>query len=388
MARSPQADRLSGIGTSIFSEITALAVQHGAVNLGQGFPDFAAPAFVKEAAARHIREDRNQYAASPGVPRLRRALADDWRRRHPEAPVGDPDAEITVAAGATELLHDALLAVVNPGDEVVLFEPAYDAYGPDIAMAGGIPRYVRLQGPGFTFDPARLAAAFGPRTRALILNSPHNPTGKIFSREELESVAQLCRAHDVLVISDEVYAEIYLDAAPTAIATLPGMRQRTITIESMGKTYSVTGWKVGWAYAAAPLSAALRAVHQFVTFTNGAPFQEALADVLPQAAREGFHDELRAAYRRRRDRLAEILRGSGLEPLPVDGAYFLLADVGRHAATDVEFCKRLITDVGVAAIPTSVFYEDPGSAPALARFCFAKSDATLDAAAERLLRLR
>jgi len=388
MAPTAAATRLDGIGTSIFSEITALAVQHGAVNLGQGFPDFAAPAFVKEAAARHIREDRNQYAASPGVPRLRRALADDWRRRHPEAPVGDADAEITVAAGATELLHDALLAIVNPGDEVVVFEPAYDAYGPDIVMAGGVPRYVRLQAPAFAFDPARLAAAFGPRTRALILNSPHNPTCKIFSREELETIAQLCRAHDVIVISDEVYAEIYFDDAPTSIATLPGMRQRTITIESMGKTFSVTGWKVGWAIAPAPLSAALRAVHQFVTFTNAAPFQEALADVLPQAAREGFYDELRAAYRRRRDRLAAVLRDAGLSTLGIGGAYFLLADVAGRAPTDVDFCKRLITEAGVAAIPTSVFYENPATAPALARFCFAKSDQTLDSAAERLRALR
>lgn len=384
MAPTPAAERLNGIGTSIFSEITALAVQHGAVNLGQGFPDFPAPAFVKEAAARHVGEDRNQYAASAGVPRLRRALADDWRRRHPEAPVGDADDEITVAAGATELLHDALLAIVNPGDEVVLFEPAYDAYGPDVAMAGGVPRYVRLEGPAFTFDPGRLAAAFGPRTRALILNSPHNPTGKIFSRAELDTIAQLCRAHDVVVISDEVYSEIYFDAPPTSIATLPGMRQRTITIESMGKTFSVTGWKVGWAIAPAPLSTALRAVHQFVTFTNGTPFQEALADVLPQAARDGFYDELRAAYRRRRDRLAQILRDVGLDPLPVSGAYFLLADVAGRAPSDVEFCRRLITDAGVAAIPTSVFYQQPARAPQLARFCFAKADATIDLAAQRL----
>ena len=388
MARTQLADRLSGIGTSIFSEITALAVQHGAVNLGQGFPDFPAPAFVKEAAARHIRDDRNQYAASAGVPRLKRALADDWRRRHPDAPVGDADSEITVAAGATELLHDALLALVNPGDEVVVFEPAYDAYVPDIMMAGGIPKYIALDRPAFTFDPGRLAAAFGPRTRALLLNSPHNPTGKIFSREELETIAQLCRAHDVVVISDEVYAEIYFDAAPVSIATLPGMRQRTITIESMGKTFSVTGWKVGWAIAPAPLSAALRAVHQFVTFTNGTPFQEALADVLPQAARDGFYDELRAAYRGRRDRLAQILREVGLEPLPVSGAYFLLADVAGRADSDGEFCKRLITDAGVAAIPTSVFHRQPASAPQLARFCFAKSDETIELAAQRLRALR
>ncbi|HEY4186111.1 MAG TPA: methionine aminotransferase [Polyangia bacterium] len=387
MGRTPASDRISGIGTSIFSEITALAVQHGAVNLGQGFPDFAAPEFVKEAAARHLREDRNQYAASPGVPRLRRVLADDWRRRHPDAAVGDPDGEITVAAGATELLHDALLAIVNPGDEVIVFEPAYDAYVPDISMAGGIPRFVRLEAPTFTFDAARLAAAFGPRTRALILNSPHNPTGKVFRRDELEIIAQLCRAHDVIVISDEVYAEIHFDTVPVPIATLPGMRQRTITIESMGKTFSVTGWKIGWAIAPAPLTAALRAVHQFVTFTNGTPFQEALADVLPLAARDGFYDELRATYRQRRDRLADILREVGLPPLPVDGAYFLLADVSDRAPTDVDFCKRLITEVGVAAIPTSVFYDAPRSAPQLARFCFAKSDATLALAAERLRRL-
>jgi len=388
MARTQLADRLSGIGTSIFSEITALAVQHAAVNLGQGFPDFPAPAFVKEAAARHIRDARNQYADRAGVPRLKRALADDWRRRHPDAPVGAADSEITVAAGAPELLHDALLALVNPGDEVVVFEPAYDAYVPDIAMAGGIPKYIALDRPAFSFDPGRLAAAFGPRTRALLLNSPHNPTGKIFSREELETIAQLCRAHDVVVISDEVYAEIYFDAAPVSIATLPGMRQRTITIESMGKTFSVTGWKVGWAIAPAPLSAALRAVHQFVTFTNATPFQEALADVLPQAAREGFYDELRAAYRGRRDRLAQILREVGLAPLPISGAYFLLADVAGRADSDVEFCKRLITDAGVAAIPTSVFHRQPASAPQLARFCFAKSDETIELAAQRLRALR
>lgn len=385
MGRQIGAGRIAGIGTSIFTEITALAVEHGAANLGQGFPDFAAPDFVKEAAARHIRDDRNQYAASAGVPRLRRALAADYRRRWPDGPRVDPDAEVTVGSGATELLHDAILAVVDPGDEVIVFEPAYDAYAPDVAMAGGIVRAVPLAPPRWRFDPARLAAAFGPRTRALILNTPHNPTGKMFAREELVAIAELCRKHDVLVVADEVYAELTFGAPHLSIATLPGMFERTITLDSMGKTFSVTGWKVGWAIAPPALSAALRAVHQFVTFTNAAPFQEALADVLPRAAHDGYYDALRADYARRRDLLASALRGARLDPSPIDGAYFLLADLGPHGvADDVAFCRRLCVEVGVAAIPTSAFYGDPAGAPPFARFCFAKSDETLRAAAARL----
>ena len=385
MGRKAGAARIAGIGTSIFTEITALAVEHGAANLGQGFPDFAAPEFVKEAAARHIREDRNQYAASAGLPRLRRALADDYRRRWPDGPAVDPDAEVTVASGATELLHDALLAVIDPGDEVIVFEPAYDAYGPDVAMAGGTVRAVPLAPPDWRFDPARLEAAIGPRTRALILNSPHNPTGKMFRREELEAIAALCLRHDLLVVADEVYSEIVFGAPHLSIATLPGMYERTITIDSMGKTFSVTGWKVGWAIAPPPLTAALRAVHQFVTFTNAAPFQEALADVLPIAARDGYYAGLRADYARRRDLLTTALRAAELDPLPIDGAYFLLADLRARGVTDdVAFCRRLIAEVGVAAIPTSVFYADPAAAPPFVRFCFAKSDETLRSAAARL----
>jgi len=383
-------DRIAGFGTSIFTEITALAVKHEAVNLGQGFPDFAAPDFVKQAAARHIRDDRNQYAASPGVPRLRAALADDWRRLYPHARAVDPTTEITVGSGATEMLHDAVLATVDPADEVIVFDPAYDAYAPDVLMAGGIVRAVPLMPPDWRFDPERLAAAFGPRTRALILNTPHNPTGKVFSAAELEVIAALCRRHDVLVISDEVYCEILFDgAAHVPIATLPEMFDRTITIGSMGKTFSVTGWKVGWAVAPAPLSAAVRAVHQFVTFTNSAPFQEALADVLPAAAGNGYYAQLRADYTRRRDLLAGVLRGAGLEPLPIGGAYFLLTDVGRLGfGDDGDFCRKLVTEIGVAAIPTSVFYARPESAAPVARFCFAKRDETILAAAPRLAKLR
>ena len=337
-----------------------------------------------------IREDRNQYAASPGVPRLRAALADDWRRLYPDARAVDPAGEITVGSGATEMLHDAVMATVNPGDEVIVFEPAYDAYAPDVAMAGGVVRAVPLAPPDWRFDPDRLAAAFGPRTRALILNTPHNPTGKVFPRAELEVIAALCRRHDALVISDEVYSEILFDgAAHVPIATLPEMADRTITIGSMGKTFSVTGWKVGWAIAPAALTAAVRAVHQFVTFTNSVPFQEALADVLPAAAANGYYPQLRADYARRRDLLARVLRDAGLQPLPIGGAYFLLADVAPLGFTsDADFCRKLVTELGVAAIPTSVFYERPDEAPPVARFCFAKRDETIVAAGPRLAKLR
>ena len=388
MKRGSASDRIAGIGTSIFTEITALAVHHEAVNLGQGFPDFPAPEFVKQAAARHIRDDRNQYAASSGVPRLRRALADDWRRQYPDARAVDADAEITVASGATELLHDAVMGTVNPGDEVIAFEPAYDAYAPDVAMAAGVLRGVPLAPPDWRLDRDRLAAAFGPRTRALILNTPHNPTGKVFTRAELEAIAELCIRRDVLVIADEVYSEIVFDgAAHVPIATLPGMAERTITIRSMGKTFSVTGWKVGWAIAPPPLTAAIRAVHQFVTFTNSAPFQEALADVLPVAVENGYYAALRADYARRRDLLSQVLSGAGLAPLVIGGAYFLLTDIAPLGFDDdVAFCRGLVTGAGVAAIPTSVFYQDPTRAPRLARFCFAKRDATILAAAPRLAR--
>jgi len=382
------ADRLAGFGTSIFTEMSSLAVKHGAVNLGQGFPDFPAPEFIKEAAIRHIRDDRNQYALSYGVPRLRGALAANWLRRHGETV--DPDTEITVASGATELLLDAMLALVNPGDEVIVFEPFYDAYLPDIFMAGATPRVVSLRLPRWEWDPDELRAAFNSRTRAVILNTPHNPTGKVFSRAELESLASLCRENDVLVISDEVYSEITFDGVRhVPIATLPGMRERTVTIDSMGKTFSVTGWKVGWAIAAPELTRAIRGVHQFVTFTNSVPFQEALADILTTATATDYYEGLRATYTRRRDRLAEILDGVALTTLPVQGAYFLLSDASAFGfSDDVAFCRHLCVSVGVAAIPTSAFYVNPRTAPLLARFCFAKRDESIETAAGRLRRLR
>jgi aspartate/methionine/tyrosine aminotransferase len=382
------ARRLGGFGTSIFTEMTRLAVQHRAINLGQGFPDFPAPDFIKEAAARAIAADHNQYAPAPGVLRLRRAIAARFELRQGRAV--DPDGEVTVAAGATEILFDAILALLDPGDEAIVFEPFYDAYLPDIQMAGGTPRVVTLRPPHWRFDPDELRAAFSPRTRLIVLNTPHNPTGKVFSPEELDFIAGLCREHDVIAISDEVYSElVYPGARHVPIATRPGMWERTVTVDSIGKTFSVTGWKIGWAIAAPALTAAIRGVHQFVTFANATPFQEAAADALAEAEVSGYYDRLRADYRARRELLTDILHAAGLQTLPVEGAYFLLADIAALPfPDDTAFCRHLISEVGVAAIPPSAFYADPRTAPRLARFCFAKRDETMRAAAERLAAMK
>jgi aspartate/methionine/tyrosine aminotransferase len=387
-AKAAAARRLAGFGTSIFTEMSRLAVEHGAVNLGQGFPDFAAPAFIKEAAVRAIAADRNQYAPAPGLPRLRQEIARHFEGRHGVA--FDPDREVTVTAGATEALFDAILALVDPGDEVVVLEPFYDLYLPAIQMAGGHPRVVALDAPTWQLDADRLRAAFGPRTKLLILNTPQNPTGKVFGEAELDLIAAACIEHDVFALCDEVYSEItFAGSRHVPLASRPGMRDRTVTVDSLGKTFSVTGWKIGWALAGPALTAAIRGVHQFVTFCTSTPFQEAAADALALAASDGYYDTLRAAYAARRDRLGEILAGAGLATLPIGGAYFLLADIAHLPfPDDVAFCRHLTTNVKVAAIPTSAFYADPRMAPRLARFCFAKSEATLDAAAARLAALR
>jgi aspartate/methionine/tyrosine aminotransferase len=383
----PAARRTAAIGTSVFTEITRLALEHGAVNLGQGFPDFPAPDFVKEAARRAIAADANQYAAAPGLPRLRKAIAEHLERRHGRAV--DPDATITVTGGATEALFDATLALCDPGDEVVLFEPFYDAYVPNVEMAGAVPRFVRLRPPRFELDPDELRAAFGPKTKLVVVNSPHNPTGKVWPPAELDLVAALCAEHDVVALCDEVYSEItFAGARHVPLRTRPGMADRTITVDSVGKTFSVTGWKIGWAHAAPPLTTALRAVHQFVTFCSSTPLQEAAADALGWAHETGYFDELRAAYTARRDLLRGILHEAGLPTLPIAGAYFLLVDLDPipelAGIDDVTFCRTLTTEVGVAAIPPSAFYADPRTAPRLARFCFAKRDETLRAAEAKL----
>lgn len=393
MTLSLSAERVRQFGTTIFAEISALAVQCGAVNLGQGFPDFAGPEWVKQAAIEAITADANQYAPYIGVPRLREAIAATWQAQGWRTV--DPVTEVTVTSGATEALFGAVQALVNPGDEVILFEPFYDAYLPDVTMAGGVPRFVRLHPPGdghatWWFDPAELQAVFSPRTRLLMLNTPHNPTGKVFRQDELEQIADLCQTYDVIVISDEVYDQlVFAGATHLPIATLPGMWERTLTINSLGKTFSLTGWKIGYAVGPASLNAALRAAHQWITFATATPLQFAAAAALEGALHNGYYEQFRAEYTARYRLLEEILVSVGLPVLPTEGSYFLMADItptGFH--DDVTFCRYLTQGVGVAAIPPSAFYARQHDLPLLARFCFAKRPETLRAAQQRLLAWR
>ena len=390
------AERVSRFGTSIFAEISALAAQCGAVNLGQGFPDFAGPAWVKAAATAAITADLNQYAPYQGLPRLREAVAATWQA-HGWREV-NPDNEVTITSGATEALFGALQALLDPGDEAIIFEPFYDAYVPDVTMAGGVPRFVRLYPPSaldstdgaqrttWWFDPAELVAAFTPRTRLLLLNTPHNPTGKVFTRAELDQIAALCRAHNVTVVADEVYDQLVFGAAThVPIATLPDMWERTLTLNSIGKTFSVTGWKIGYAVGPAYLNAALRAAHQWLTFATATPLQAAAATALETALTNAYYPLLRAEYAERYTLLRQILAHAGLPTFPTEGSYFVMADLaGTGCTNDAVFCRWLTSEVGVAAIPPSAFYADPATAPLLARFCFAKQLATLRAAGERL----
>ncbi len=382
------AERIASFGTTVFTEMSALAVEHQAINLGQGFPDFPGPDFVKDAAAQAIAADLNQYAPSQGSARLRKAIAADWLDQH--GVELDPETEVTVTSGATEALLSTMLAMVDPGDEVIFFEPFYDSYVPQVTMAGGVPVVVRLNPPDWSFDPDDLRNAFSSKTKLLLVNTPHNPTGKVFSRAELELIAELCREHDVLVLADEVYERITYDGAVhIPISTLDGMRDRTLTLNSTGKTFSMTGWKIGYVAGSAELNRAIRSVHQFNVFSTPTPLQEAMAVALETAATSGYYVELKGAYTARRDRLRAILADAGLPPLPVKGSYFLLGDISDLGfESDVEFCRYLVTEVGVAAIPPSAFYLNPETAPLLARFCFAKEHATLEAAAERLESLR
>lgn len=370
---------------SVIREMTRLAMRHGAVNLAQGFPDFPAPAEIKEAAKRAIDADINQYAITWGAHSLRQAVAAQTKRF-----LGltiDPETEITVCCGATETMMASLLALVNPGDEVVVFEPFYENYGPDAILCGAVPRFVKLRPPDWTFDENEVRAAFNNHTRALILNTPNNPTGKVFSRQELEFLAALCRRWNVLAVTDEIYQHIIYGARPhVAMATLDGMRERTVTINGMSKTYSVTGWRVGWAIAPPPITAAIRKVHDFLTVGAAAPLQEAgaLACALP----DSYYRELAAAYRARRDRLLPQLEAAGFACYRPDGAYYVMTDISRFGfANDVEFAQFLVRDVGVAVVPGSSFYHHPADGSRQVRFCFCKRDETLDEAGRRLQRL-
>ncbi len=364
--------------------MSRLAREHKAVNLGQGFPDFPGPDFVKEAAIRAIRADQNQYAVSHGDPALRREIAATWSRDY-GLPI-DPDAHVTVTSGATEAIFGALQAFLGPGDEIIAFEPFYDSYPASATLAGATFVPVRLEPPAWELPLARLEAALTPNTRVILLNTPHNPTGKVFTREELESIADVAKERDLLVITDEVYDRItFGDAVHVPLASLPGMWERTLTSGSTGKTFSLTGWKIGYAIGPEPLSSALRSVHQFITFATSTPFQIAMAEALVVAEENGYYEQLRLDYDERRRQLTAALQSAGLEPMPIGGSYFLTADVSHFGfESDVAFCRWMIEEHGVAAIPPSAFYQDPASAPILARFCFAKSEEALDEAARRL----
>ncbi len=383
--RPPLARRLEGFGTTIFAEMTRLANEHGAVNLAQGFPDFDGPDFVKEAAVAAIRQGRGQYARTSGIPEIHAALAAKYRRDY--ALDYAADTELTVTSGATEAIFAAIQGTCEAGDEVVLFEPYYDSYRASVAMAGAVPRFVTLRSPDWSFDPEELSRAFTARTRAILLNTPHNPTGKVFPREEMEAIARLCRERDVLCVTDEVYEHILYDGEHLPMAALPGMRERTITISSFGKTFSLTGWKIGWAAAPAPLTAAVRAAHQFITFATATPLQHAAAAAL--AIGPDYYRDLSAAYREKRDYLVAELSRLGFRVEPPAGAYYVCADFRPLGFDDdVVFCRHLIEEVGVAAIPPSAFYENTRYGKSYARFAFCKKDETLREAVRRLNAIR
>ncbi len=373
---------------SVIREMTRLCNLHNAVNLAQGFPDFDPPAELVEAAVRALREGWNQYAITWGSPRLREAIAKKvaWSNGLHI----DPERHITVTCGATEAMMATLLAVINPGDEVILFEPFYENYGPDAMLSGAQVRYVRLNlsDPGMPFDPDALRAAFGPRTRAVIVNTPHNPTGKVFTREELEVIASLCRERGVLAITDEVYEHILYDGAVhLSLASLPGMAERTVTINSMSKTYSVTGWRVGWALCANDaITDGIRRAHDFLTVGAAAALQEAGAVAL--AFPRPYYDALSSMYREKRDNMLDVLTQAGFRCSVPKGAYYIVADIaGFGAGDDITFTRRLIEQTGVGAVPGSSFYRDPRDGRTQIRFAFPKRPETLAEVRRRLAAL-
>ncbi|HEX2030421.1 MAG TPA: aminotransferase class I/II-fold pyridoxal phosphate-dependent enzyme [Actinomycetota bacterium] len=367
---------------SVIREMTRLAMEHGAVNLAQGFPDFPAPEDVKEAARRAIEADLNQYPITWGERDLREAITDQYGRLYGMAV--DPEREVTVTCGSTEAMISSMLAVLDPGDEVVVFEPFYENYGPDAVLAGAEPRRVTLRPPDWTFDEAELAAAFGPRTRGIVLNSPNNPTGKVFSRDELQTVAALCQRWDAVAFTDEIYEHITYDGARhVPIATVPGMEDRTVTISALSKTYSVTGWRVGWAIAPAPLTAGIRTVHDFLTVGAPTPLQHAGVTALKLP--DTYYETVAREYAERRALLLEILEEAGFKAQPPRGAYYVLADVSHLGwGSDVEVAMRLVRDVGVAVVPGSSFFSRAELGQHLVRFSFCKRLETLRAAGERL----
>lgn len=384
--RQTGSQRTYGLVESVIREMTRLALQHGAVNLSQGYPDFPAPAEVKEAAKRAIDADINQYAITWGAKRFRDALA-----KKASATFGwqvDPETEICVVCGATEGMFASFMALLNPGDEVIIFEPFYENYGPDCALTGAVPRFVRLRPPDWHIPLDELQAAFTDRTRAIVVNTPNNPTGKVFSRQELETIAKLCCEREVLAITDEIYEHIIYDGQRHVLmAVMPGMRERTVTVNAMSKTYSVTGWRVGWTIAHRDLTNSIRKVHDFLTVGAAAPLQEAgvTALSLPQS----YYDSLAAEYAHRRDHLLGILEACGFRCFRPKGAYYIMADISRFGfPDDTRFAEFLVREIGVAVVPGSSFYRNPADGAQQVRFAFCKKQETLDEAGRRLQRLR
>jgi aminotransferase len=370
---------------SVIREMTRLCQAHDGINLAQGFPDFPAPEEIKEAAVAAIRADVNQYAITWGAKRFRDAIVEKYRRSY-----GldlDPERELTVCCGSTEAMMATMLALVDPGDEVVVFEPFYENYGPDAILSGATPRFVRLHEPDWRIDPDELAAVFSSRTRAIIINTPNNPTGKVFTSAELSLIAGLCQKWGVVAVTDEIYEHIiYEGKTHVPIATLPGMRERTVTINSLSKTYSVTGWRVGYALAPAALTGAIRKVHDFLTVGAAAPLQEAGAVAL--ALPDDYYRRLALDYQKRRDLMLEGLERAGFRCFKPDGAYYIMTDIsGFGFEDDVVFARHLVEKVGVAAVPGSSFYRTRQAGAQKLRFTFCKREATLREAGEKLARL-
>lgn len=387
------AERIADFGPTIFSELTRLAQASGAINLGQGFPDFDGPAEIVQAAVRALESGVNQYAMGMGAQELREAIAEHALRFYGQKV--DPETMVSVTSGATEAIFDAILGLVNPGDEVVLLEPFYDSYAASVRLAGGVPRFVPLRPPDaehpvWWLDEAELTEAFGPKSRLLVLNTPHNPTGKVFTREELIFIGGLCARFDVLILADEVYEHlVYAPSRHVRVATVEGLSERTLTVSSGGKSFGFTGWKVGWAIAPPALRAAVQRTHQFVTFATASPLQAAIAEALRLP--DAFFETQRRQYVARRDLMLRVLREAGLTPLTPEGSYFILTEIsGTGFSDDLDFCRFLTREVGVAAIPPSAFYGPEHSAlgKRFARFAFCKREETLVEAGERLAKLQ